>query len=1460
MDDLEGHIENGFILCREAGLVLCSALMLSAVVPQPAVAQAPGSLDTSFDPSRQWQINGRIRVVAKQADGRYVVGGEFTKVGSTNRNGIARINADGSPDASFNPGAGLPGIVATDITGTHGVFGLALQSDGKILIGGQFDTFNGTNRLRLARLQNNGSLDTGFNPILSGDGVYAIAVQPDGRIVIAGQIDGVNGYAVANVARLNTNGTTDIGFDAGLGANNSVETVALQTDGRILIGGLFDDVDGLQRNLFARLQSDGHLDEEFYDEMDLNGNSVACLALQPDGRILVGGAFTSVNGFTRRNIVRFNPCDGSLDMSFSNTPNSSVYAVVPQPDGRILIGGGFASVNGTNSFRFARIEKNGAYDASFNVGVGFSDPADPNVHAILIASNKTLAGGMFTKYDNVSRTNLALINLGTISNNTAPVITEGAQWALAARENTATNVTIHATDADGHTLTWSICTPALHGTASASGTGTSKTVTYAPATNYEGADSFVAQVDDAHGGTAVITVFATVAGNSVLGPGDLVPSFFPGGKRGVDGRVRKAVRQSTGKIVIAGEFTRVGTTTRNGIARLNADGSLDLSFDPGAGLPGIDPTLPDGSKAGVFGMDIQSNDKIIIGGLFDTFNGTNVVRLARLYPDGALDTTFNPGLSGNGVYAVAVQSDNKILIGGLIDSVASVPRVNIARLQPDGSLDASFSTGDGVNNSVETIAMQSDGKVLIGGSFDEVDGLWRSLFARLNANGRVDESFYDEMDMIGSYVHAIAAQNDGRVLIGGSFSSINGAARSNVARLNAYDGSLDASFTNSANSVVHAIDIQRDGRILIAGEFASVNNNTNYHQLARLNGDGSLDTSFDMGAGPDHSDAMPQANLYDMLIVNSNVVIGGDLYRYDNVRRKKTALVYLGALSNNVDPVITEGAQWTLAARENAPTNATLHATDGDGNTISWSISTPARHGSAAASGTGTSKATTYAPATNYWGRDSFVVQVSDSRGGLDSITVNVDVQGRHPYFAGALNEAFYPGGERGLNGRVRAIALHDNKLILGGEFTRFGDVPRNGIVRLALDGELDAGFDPGDGLPGIDPTLPSSDQGVYCVGVQSGGKILIGGKFQTYDGTAVRLLARLNADGSLDPAFVPNLTGVGVYAMKVLTNDQVLIAGQIDKVGVTNRVNIARLNANGTLDASFDPGAGPNNSVEDLAVQPDGRIVIGGSFSQVRGTNRTLLARLNVNGTLDAAFMNGVSITGTKLSTVALQGDGRALLGGVFTAVGGTNVKYMARFNTNGTLDTSFNMGTGPNGEVNVITLQPDGKILAGGQFANVNGNTNYHQIVRLLTNGTIDTKFDIGAGPGWSKDMPEATVHAMLLCGETCCIGGDFAYYDGYRRRKFAQIHVQNERPLQFYDTSAGSGILSLRWVYMPETDELTNAVLVKAQANHDLLSTGSWSTIWQTNLGPKAGTLIGGFSDPITNAIRFYRMLRQ
>jgi uncharacterized delta-60 repeat protein len=169
---------------------------------------------------------------------------------------------------------------------------------GGAYVGGGFSSIGGYARLRLARLNSDGAVDDTFVPVdITGGVVYALAVQPDGKLVIGGSFTSVGGTNRLGVARLNDDGSLDPAFDAGVGANATVYAAALQANGKIVLGGAFTSFAGLPAGRYVRLLADGTRDASFNSSVGANGVVYSVAAGR--SRIALGGDFTTVNGLAR---------------------------------------------------------------------------------------------------------------------------------------------------------------------------------------------------------------------------------------------------------------------------------------------------------------------------------------------------------------------------------------------------------------------------------------------------------------------------------------------------------------------------------------------------------------------------------------------------------------------------------------------------------------------------------------------------------------------------------------------------------------------------------------------------------------------------------------------------------------------------------------------------------------------------------------------------------------------------------------------------------------------------------------------------------------------------------------------------------------------------------------------------------------------------------------------------------
>jgi len=306
-----------------------------------------------------------------------------------------------------------------------------------------------------------------------------------------------------------------------------------------------------------------------------------------------------------------------------------------------------------------------------------------------------------------------------------------------------------------------------------------------------------------------------------------------------------------------------------------------------------------------------------------------------------------------------------------------------------------------------------------------------------------------------------------------------------------------------------------------------------------------------------------------------------------------------------------------------------------------------------------------------------------------------------------------------GFDYQVYAIAIQsDGKIVVGGGFFYYNGAYQVSITRLNSNGIRDTGFTTGTGFNGE----------VYAIAIQSDGNIVVGGGFSNYNGSTRMYIARLNSGGIRDAVFTGTGFNNSAVAIAIQSDAYIVVGGLFTSYNGTTQNRITRAREFGGRDAGFTIGTGFNNAVRAVGIQSDGRILVGGNFTTYNGTTQNYITRLNSDGTRDTSFTIGTGFDGT-LNTIAIQSDGKILVGGYFTSYNGTTQNYITRLNSDGTRDTSFTIGTGFNIGVQTIAIQSDGKILVGGNFTTYNGTTQNY-ITRLNSDGTRDTSFTIGTG----------------------------------------------------------------------------------------------------------------------------------
>jgi uncharacterized delta-60 repeat protein len=1385
-----------------------------------ALIDVNGQLDSSFAPNSG--ANGPINAVVSSPGGQFVIGGSFTSFDGQTRNRVARVNADGSLDTSFNP-SGADGTV----------WATAVQTDGKVLIGGGFTHVNGQTRDYLARLNTDGSLDATFDPGTTLNGpVYALALPPS-------VITSINRNAVGNsneddqILNLGnfTSGTLTVSYDmftipddmrifygdtnvaAGtgvqiydtgfvsssntlvipLGPTNSVNgllatniitivmnqggqtnitqwkytasVAPLTSSGGILVGGEFG-VSGQNYSDVARFTANGALDTTFHPISGAN-NTVYALGWQFDGKAVVGGLFTYFNGISANHIARLNG-DGSLDTAnfFVGTgANDIVWNVMPRPDGTIYVGGQFTSFNGTHRLGFTRLYANGTVDTTFldtayNQFAGlkriYSDPFPnaapldtPAVYASGVQSDgNVMIGGTFDQVGGGQ----ADINVCSTLDDELGITNSFAD----------PNLWVEPKTRDGVRNRSSIAR--LIG-GSTPGPGN---ISLSPPFSQNK--------------SAVSLSVGLVRTNGVLGPVSANFSVLPElAKSGVDYSY-----DSTPPLYwVAWRYTTSTQTRLRSDGLFGANGSLQDVF---SSLSLVDALINTQSDVTVS----IKNNKQTSGNLNAQFQLANPSGADTFYLGGE-NIPLGAALGASAVPFTLIDDNKQSGTLGFASTNYVATNTNAV---------ISLVRSNGTYGTVNMLASTADGTALAGTDYNGITNLGltfgggvvtNSFTVTIINNGLESTNFAEKF--LNLHLTALTGPPDGYAafglsnavlrLINPSFQGYLTLSATN------YTGSESAGFINFVVSRVAGSAGQ------ISVQYATTNGPTATNGVDFTGTTNTLQWN--------NGDAAPRTVTIPLIYTNAvsaSKQFGVYLFNPTNGLASAPTLFYAasspGSITNaalvisndNSYGVLQFSAPSYLVSEDGGYATITVvrtGGTNGPAYVVFHTIDGTATNGINYTTTSGTLAFVAGQIATN------FTVPILDD-GKQDPANfhfnviltnaVNAVLDSPSNAVVNILDAQTYnqpPGSpdgtfNSGMNGDVLALALQTNGQILaGGNFTAVNGTPENYLARLNANGSLDsAGFL--NGLDGANGTV----QAVVCQAEDS--RVIIGGSFTSVDGIFRNYIARLMTDGSLDTSFNPGPGASGpVYSLAetfINGSPEIYVGGAFSTIIGGYSPNFARLNDDGTLDTIFAIGSGPNAPVYAIATYPTnsvlaGKVLIGGAFTNVNGFALNHIARLNVDGSVDTNFDLNMG-AGDVVRAIVIQNDGRILIGGDFTNVftnsaNGVALNHIARLNADGTLDTGFttnNVG-GVNGPVQAIAVQADNRIVLVGQFTQANGVTRNH-ITRLLSSGAVDPAINFGDGAN-------GTIAALVVqpADQMMVIGGGFTQYADQPAAHIARIY---------------------------------------------------------------------------------------
>lgn len=738
-------------------------------------AQTPGTLDLSFNPAESLADKGlrarNVYDIVEQPDGKILIGGNFSSYDGKPVNGIIRVNADLTLDATFE----IDDLSSGDIRD------IELLADGKILIGGYFVGYHGEPVNHIARLMPNGELDGSFDPLGSFNNyVWAITALPDGKILVGGNFSTYQQQPADFMIRLNADGSIDPSFSANGIFNERVKSILVQGD-KYIVAGWFTECHGNPEGRIVRLNTDGSCDQTF-DPGSGASSEIETATFDKQGRILVGGTFTQFNGSTANRLTRLES-DGQVDLPFQSSTllNGEIYKIEALDDGSIIFVGGFSVFSGESAYYLVKISDEG----TFIPLAGVNPETTNKVFSLDVLSNgNIMVGGEFYQFNGFDANLVAMLD-------------DTGSFIEALEHNAGPNREVYAIE-----------------------------------------------------------------------------------------------QQPDGKLLIGGRFTSYNGQSAGKLARLNQDGSLDGTF-----------TLGNGFNGDVYGITVLPDGRILVAGGFTQLNAKSHRRLVRLLSDGSIDPTFQIGTGFNlPVYETIQQPDGKIIAAGFFTNFNGQVRGRIVRLNSDGSEDNSFNSGSGFNSFVQSIHLLDDGRILAAGDFESYQSQPHGRIIRLQSNGTVDPSFNSGVGFNGIVEEMDVDEDGGMVLVGG-FSSYDGFSRNRIVKL-LPDGEVDVSFDvgTGLSGLVIGVQFDSRSRVIVYGNMGRYDG-VLAQDIFRLHPDGSRDTDF-------FKDQTIDNIIHAVAVLDGdNLLIGGSFERVGTHYRSNIARLYAGVPTSDVDPTMPDVPQ-----------------------------------------------------------------------------------------------------------------------------------------------------------------------------------------------------------------------------------------------------------------------------------------------------------------------------------------------------------------------------------------------------------------------------------------------------------------------------------------------------------------------------------------------------------------------
>ncbi|HTH48567.1 MAG TPA: hypothetical protein VMB21_13730, partial [Candidatus Limnocylindria bacterium] len=735
---------------------------------------------------------------------------------------------------------------------------------------------------------------------------------------------------------------------------------------------------------------------------------------------------------------------------------------------------------------------------------------------------------------------------------------------------------------------------------------------------------------------------------------------------------------------------------------LHAADIIDPTFR--AGIPPI-TRGPDGP---VYAMDQFPDGRIVIAGDFARVDGVRRHAIARLLPDGSLDTTFDAGTGpDDDIRSVVALADGRVLVGGRFQNWGSEAAADhVVRLKADGTIDHDFASTPRWDGEVTQLLLRADGSLMVLERLAEPIGLRTSLRHRF-ANGFLDGGFTPAI-ADGTVLNALALATNGDLLIAGRFTQFDHQAVTNLVRLKS-DLTVDTTFvvpSGAGADALFSLAVANDGRVALGG---AITNGFARAFLVMLRPDGEPDPQFAPARPPtglvdrlsfDVTGALAVVEKYPYFAINSRFSPQGDsldvVPAFPTLQGAAPLRLADGGTLWAVQGVVTD-LSWLARTWPNGSLDYQFNPgmeTDAD-DALRWQINTVAAFPEGDAFVLGTYGPKTNAGTVTY----GFNLVRVDATGTTHSLTNSIVPES---------NFASRP--SRMLRGIGRQV------YVAGGFSQINGDTGFPWLARLREDGSLDTAFKPG--FP--KPVSPTDAHEFYDLVQLGDGRLYAGGWVRVPPGqyTGELLLARFMPDGTLDSSFVPlqppfsgGDQSSGVFSLVALDDDHVLFWGQPGRSSSAEAAFYTYAATTRSIPTPTpDPGpslqgdTGSSLDVSRLVRLSDGRVLVAGSFTRIAGVARRSLAVLRPDLSVDPGFDVGAGAN-SGISTAIQLTDGRILVAGAFTQWNGQSHRRLVLLQPDGRLDETFDIGTGPDDVPYELIEQPDGRVLIGGRFANLDG-----------------------------------------------------------------------------------------------------------------------------------------------------------